>query len=121
MNESGLQFNSPEGPQSLGHRAAESREAARVAAEHYVRIRRQCQLTIEASQELRAMAQALRDQLRDSVTMYAVELRREQVLPERVVVLMKSAIGESDTVRDQNHRAVLDDVVRWAVNAYYAA
>ena len=86
-----------------------------------MRIRRQCQRTIEASQELHATAQSLREQLRDSVTTYALELRRGEVLPERVVVLMKSAIGDSDEVRDRNHRAVLDDVVRGAVDAYYAA
>jgi hypothetical protein len=98
-----------------------SRDAARSAAEHYVRVCRQCQLTIEASVELRATAQTLREQLRDSVRMYAIELRRDDVLPERVIVLIKSAIGESDPVRDHNHRAVVDDVVRWAVDAYYAA
>jgi hypothetical protein len=112
---------SSEPPRSLGDRAAASREAALVAAERYVRICRECQLTIEASVELRTAAQALREQLRDSVTTYALELRRDQVLPERVIVLMKSAVGESDAVHDKNHRAVLDDVVRWAVDAYYAA
>jgi hypothetical protein len=121
MSESGQHSHTPGEHRALGDRAADSRDAARVAAEQYVRIRRQCQLTIEASQELCAMAQALREQLRDSVTTYALALRRDHVLPERVVVLMKSAIGESDAVRDQSHRAVLDDVVRWAVDAYYAA
>jgi hypothetical protein len=121
MTESGLHSRGPEGQRLLGDRAVAAREAACAAAERYVRICRQCQLTIEASQELRAAAQSLREQLRDSVTTYALELRRDKVLPERVIVLVKSAIGESDEVRDRNHRAVLDDVVRWAVDAYYAA
>jgi hypothetical protein len=121
MTESGRHSHAPEGQRSLGDRALASRDAARAAAERYVRICRQCQLTIEASQELRAAAETLREQLRDSVRTYARELRRDEVLPERVIVLMKSAIGESDEVRDQNHRAVLEDVVRWAVDAYYAA
>ena len=121
MSESGLDSHGPEGQRFLGDRAVACRDAARAAAERYVRIRRQCQLTIQASQELRAAAQALRDQLRDSVRTYARELRRDEVLPERVIVLMKSAIRESDAVRDQNHRAVVEDVVRWAVDAYYAA
>jgi len=86
-----------------------------------VRVCRQCQLTIEASVELRAVAQTLREQLRESVQTYALELRRDDVLPERLIVLMKTAVGESDAVRDKNHRAVLEDVVRWAVDAYYAA
>jgi hypothetical protein len=121
MSESGLHSHGPEGQGSLSDRAAASRDAARAAAERYVRICRQCQLTIQASQELRAAAQTLREQLRDSVRTYAIELRRDDVLPERVIVLMKSAIRESDDMRDQNHRAVLEDVVRWAVDAYYAA
>jgi hypothetical protein len=121
MTESGLHSHSPEGQRSLGDRATASREAACTAAEHYVRVTRQCQLTMEASAELRAMARTLREQLRDSVRTYAVELRRDDVLPERVIVLMKSAVGDSDALRDQNHRAVLEDVVRWAVDAYYAA
>ena len=121
MAESGLNSHGSEGQQSLGDRAVASRDAARAAAERYVRICRQCQLTIEASQELRAAAQTLREQLRESVRTYALELRRDEVLPERVIVLVKSAIRESDAMRDQNHRAVLEDVVRWAVDAYYAA
>ena len=121
MGENGLNSHASEEQRSLGDRAVASRDAARVAAERYVRICRQCQLTIEASHELRAAAQTLRDQLRESVRTYALELRRDEVLPERVIVLMKSAIRESDAMRDQNHRAVLEDVVRWAVDAYYAA
>ena len=121
MTESGLHSHGPEGQWLLGDRAVAAREAARAAAERYVRICRQCQLTIEASHELRTAAQSLRDQLQDSVRTYALELRRGEVLPERVVVLMKSAIGECDEVRDRNYRAVMDDVVRWAVDAYYAA
>jgi hypothetical protein len=121
MTESGLHSHGPEGQRFLDDRAVAAREAARAAAERYVRVCRECQRTIDASQELRAAAQSLREQLRHSVTTYAVELRRDKVLPERVIVLMKSAIRESDDVRDRNHRAVLDDVVRWAVDAYYAA
>jgi len=121
MSESGLHSHGSEGQRFLSDRAAACRDVARAAAERYVRICRQCQITIEASHELRAAAQTLREQLRDSVRTYALELRRDEVLPERVIVLMKTTIRESDAVRDQNHRAVVEDVVRWAVDAYYAA
>jgi hypothetical protein len=78
-------------------------------------------LTIGSSHELLVAAQALRDQLRDSVASYAHVLRAADTMPERVVVLVKSAVVESGPLRDHDHRAVLEDVVRWAVDAYYAA
>lgn len=121
MSESGVQCHGSEGQRSYADRAGNARDAARAAAERYVRVRRQCQLTIESSHDLLAMTQALRDQLRDSVATYTTVLRGDRVLPERVIVLMKSAVGESDALRDQYHRALVEDVVRWAVDAYYAA
>lgn len=121
MSESAEQSHSPEGQRSLSDRAGCARDAARAAADRYVRVRRQCQLTVESSHELLAMTQALRDQLQDSVATYTMVLRADRVLPERVIVLMKSAVGESDALRDQYHRALVEDVVRWAVDAYYAA
>ena len=122
MTDVGMQSSSPEDDhRSLSDRSADARAAAHAAAQRYVRVRRQCQLTIGSSHELLAAAQALREQLRDSVTSYAHVLRADDMLPERVIVLVKSAVVESDPLRDQDHRAVLEDVGRWAVDAYDAA
>lgn len=121
MTDIGMQSSGPEEQPTLSDRASAARCVAHAAAQRYVHIRRQCQLTVGSSHELRAAAHALREQLRDSVTSYAEVLRADEVLPERVIVLVKSAVVESDPLRDHDHRAVLEDVVRWAVDAYYAA
>lgn len=86
-----------------------------------MRVRRQCQLTISTSRDLLATAYEMREQLRESITVYAAELRRNQVLPERAIVLVKSAVLESAPLPDLDYRAMVEDAVRWAVDAYYAA
>jgi hypothetical protein len=121
MTDNGIQPSEQEGHRTLNERAAAARIAAQAAAERYVRVRRQSQITIGSSHELLAATHALREHLRETVTSYAVMLRRDDVLPERVIVLVKSAVSESDALRDRDHRAVLEDAVRWAVDAYYAA
>ena len=121
MTDLEMQSRSPDEQRSLSDRAADARSAAHVAVQRYVSVRRQCHVTVGNSHEVVTAAHALREQLRDSVASYAAVLRADLVLPERVIVLMKSAVVESDPLRDQDHRAVLEDVVRWAVDAYYAA
>ena len=70
--------------------------------------------------DLRGHAAMLRETLRESVMAYATALRRTSVPPERAVVLVKSAVLESDSYPDKHNRHVVEEAVRWAVDAYYA-
>ena len=65
----------------------------------------------------------LRAELRDSVTAYVRHLRDDGVPPERMLVLVKSALRESTPLELDalEARALMEDVVRWSVDAYYAA
>jgi hypothetical protein len=66
---------------------------------------------------------ALRAQLRASVTAYVHSLRAEQLPPQQVLVQVKSAVREAtppelDVV---DARELMEDVVRWSIEAYYGA
>lgn len=90
-------------------------------AERYVQVRRTVDATREEAHELRAQAATLQETLRESVMAYAAALRCTAVPPERAVVLVKSAVIESDSYPDKHNRQVVEEAVRWAVHAYYAA
>jgi hypothetical protein len=120
MTDIGMHSRSPEDSRPFIDRAASARSAAGAAAERYVQERRRCRLTLESSRELLAMTQERREQLREAIASYAAALRREHVLPERVIVLVKSAVLESDSIRDHDLREMVEESVRWAVDAYYA-
>jgi hypothetical protein len=77
---------------------------------------------LEGSDEALRVSQALRAQMRDSVTAYAHHLRDSGEPSERMVVLVKSAMVEA-IPRDMDvleARAVMADAVRWGIEAYYA-
>ena len=66
---------------------------------------------------------ALRAELRASVTAYVHHLRADGIPPERMLVLVKATLREStppelDAVEA---RTLMEDVVRWSVDAYYDA
>lgn len=121
MTDFGIDFRSSDDFLHLRDRVAAARAQTQANAERYVQLRRTADATREEARELCAEAAELRERLRDSVTAYAVALRRTSVPPERVVVLVKSAVIESDSYPDKHNRHVLEEAVRWAVDAYYAA
>jgi hypothetical protein len=100
---------------------AVARVQARLAAERYVELRRRTEATLEKTRELLTEAAELRETLRHSVTAYVAVLRRTDVPPERAIVMVKTVIVESDPCPDKHHRHVVEEAVRWAVDAYYAA
>ena len=116
-----MSFRSSDDSARLRERVAAPRAHVRSAAEHYVQLRRTADATRQQAQELVARATELRESLRESVATYVAALRRTDVPPERAIVLVKSAVLESDLVPDKHHRQVIEDAVRWAVDAYYAA
>jgi hypothetical protein len=66
---------------------------------------------------------ALRAQLRASVTAYVCHLRGDGVPAERMLVLVKSAVREATPPELDVWEAceLMEDVVRWSVEAYYDA
>jgi len=107
---------------ALTQRLAAASVAARAATERYVEIRRQCDSTVEESRGLLDVSRAMREQLRHVVTSYVSILRLEGTPPERVIVQVKTAVEACDLSLDaKRRRQVMEEVVRWAVDAYYAA
>ena len=121
MTDFGIEFRSSDDSFHNRDRVAAVRAQTRANAERYVQLRRQADATREASRELRAQAEDLRESLRDSVMTYAAVLRGTNVPPERAIVLVKSVVVESVSFPDKHHRHVVEEAVRWAVDAYYAA
>jgi hypothetical protein len=76
---------------------------------------------LEGSAEALRVSQALRAQMRASVTAYARHLRASGEPSERVVVLVKSAFAEAmpPELDVLEVRAVMADAVRWSIEAYY--
>jgi len=66
---------------------------------------------------------AIRAELRASVTAYVRHLRTDGVPPERMLVLVKSAVREvtPPELDAVEARELMEDVVRWSVDAYYQA
>jgi len=120
MTDFGVSVRSSDECDPLRDRVAAARVQFRTVAERYVQLRRNVHACLEA-QELLAQATELRESLRDSVADYVSVLRRINVPPERAIVLVKTAVVESDLVPDKHHRQVIEEAVRWAVDAYYAA
>lgn len=76
-----------------------------------------------AVRESEALRTALRLALRDSVTAYVRRLHDEQVPPERMLVLVKEAVREATPAGTDvlEGRELMESVVRWSIEAYYAA
>lgn len=121
MTDFGVSVRSSDDCDPLRDRVAAARVQFRTVAERYVQLRRNVNATCQEAQELLAQATELRESLRDSVADYVSVLRRINVPPERAIVLVKTAVVEPDLVPDKHHRQVIEEAVRWAVDAYYAA
>lgn len=70
----------------------------------------------------RAAAGPHREALRDSVRAYARQLRAEAVPPQRMLVLVKGEVAAAapGACDGDDRRTLLEDVVRWSIDAYYA-
>ena len=68
-------------------------------------------------------SEALRAALRTSVTAYVRRLHDEQVPPQRMLVLVKEAVREAAPAHIDvlERRDLMESVVRWSIEAYYAA
>ena len=121
MTDFATSFRRPEDRRALPERASSARAAACEAAAQYIRIRRQCQSTVDASGELLAHATECQERLRESLTTYVAALRVGDVPPERAIVMVKATVLQSEPMPDKHYRHVVEEAVTWAVDAYYAA
>ena len=66
---------------------------------------------------------AIRAQLRASVTAYVRHLKDDGIPSERVVVLVKTAVRDAapPELDAWDARDLMEDVVRWSIEAYYHA
>jgi hypothetical protein len=74
--------------------------------------------------ELVGRCRALRREMRDAITQYAQSLRRSDVPPERVLVLIKAAMnaGLAGARCDEPvAEELLNEGVEWCIEAYYGA
>ena len=78
---------------------------------------------LSTSQRAVRDSEALRAALRTSVTAYARRLHDEQVPPQRMLVLVKEAVREATPAAADvlERRELMESVVRWSIEAYYAA
>nr|ASV46937.1 hypothetical protein [uncultured bacterium] len=105
---------------------ARARAAARVARErtaHSREVLARADAVADASERAVEASLALRAQLRASVTAYVRHLRADGAPPERMLVLVKAAVSESapPELDPVEAHALMEDVVRWSVEAYYHA
>ena len=66
---------------------------------------------------------ALRTQLHASVTAYVRGLKADAIPPERMLALVKSTVLEATPpeLDVAQGRALMEDAVRWSIDAYYGA
>lgn len=65
----------------------------------------------------------LREQLRNAVAAIAGRERKKGAPPEKVVTLLKGLTlnASADQLESCDTRSLIEDVVRWGIEAYYAA
>jgi hypothetical protein len=99
----------------LLHRAV---QAIGEAKEHKVRRER-----VVWTDALIGDEQLLRDKLRDTVAAIAGLERAKGMPPEKVLMLLKGLVLDADAEKLDvgAARSLTDDVVRWGIEAYYAA
>ena len=75
------------------------------------------------SDQLVGRSVAVRDRLRDTVAALAASERAKGVPPERMLIELKNMVleVEDDRLDVALARSLMDDVVRWGIEAYYAA
>lgn len=83
----------------------------------------QSQERITWSDTLLGRSISVRDRLRDTVAALATLERTKGVPPEKMLMLLKGIVldAEGEKLDAADARSLMDDVVRWGIQAYYAA
>jgi hypothetical protein len=107
--------------EQLRLRAAEARMRTMELIVRYLALSARGATNLERSREMLARIQEDRAALSASVARYALLLRALGEPPERTLILIKTAFSEAAPRQDDENRAALESVVKWFVEAYYAA
>ena len=107
--------------EELRRRVAEARARTQELIGHYVQTCARLNTELTRRREAAVERDAIRTELSASVARFAVVLRALGEPPERALVLIKTAFSEAAPHQDDDNRAVLEDIVKWVVDAYYAA
>lgn len=114
-------FPSPVDGEELRKRLAEARERTQALIGDYVASCMRMNTEVLRRRELAIVRDQIRSELSTSVGRYALLLRMLGEPPERTLVVIKNAFSEAAPHQDDDNRAVLEDIVKWVVHAYYAA
>ncbi len=105
----------------LREHVGEARVRTKELVALYVATSARANAALARHREATAAQEEARTALSSCVARYAALLRALGEPPERTLVLIKSAFNEAAPRQDDDHRAALEDVVKWIVEAYYAA
>lgn len=114
-------FPSPLDGEELRKRLAEARKRTQALICDYVASCMRMNVELARRRELAIVREEIRSELSTSVGRYALLLRTLGEPPERTLVVIKNAFSEAAPHQNDDNRAVLEDIVKWVVDAYYAA
>jgi hypothetical protein len=115
-----LSSSKPADGDELRRRLAEARARTQELISHYVDSCSRLNMELASQREAAAVRAEIRSELSASVIRYAILLRALGEPPERTLVVIKTAFSEAAPHQDDDNRAVLEDIVKWVVDAYYA-
>ena len=105
---------------ALRARARQARsDAAAAAAVLYASMSAEVARLQGASDRQHAALLASRQDLEAATSQFARLLKALDTPPERALTLLKEAVAESVPQHNQEGRAIMEDVVRWGVRAFY--
>ena len=107
--------------EQLRVRVAETRVRTMELIARYFAIHESGSDAIDLADKTRARWEDDRVALSASIAKYAVLLRALGESPERTVILIKTAFSEAAPHQSSEQRAILQDIVKWIVEAYYEA
>lgn len=110
---------SPVERQATGQRAIDASAAASKAAARCASLSLDAPRDTLVSDEAYAPLLVAREELEATVRGYARLLRVLGTPPERMLLLLKETVRERVPSHGVEARAIMEDVVRWGVKAYY--
>jgi hypothetical protein len=106
-------------PTALRERAERARAEAVAAAQRCVCLAAEVARLKSASDGKHAALSAARHELEETTSRFARLLKLLDTPPERAVTLLKEAVTEHVPLHGREGRAIMEDVVRWGVRAFY--
>ena len=107
--------------EELRQRVADARMRTKELIALYLASSARLNAALARHREAAGAREDARAALSASVARYALLLRALGEPPERTLVLIKNAFSEAAPLQDEDNRAALEDIVKWIVDAYYAA